>query len=1096
MKISRRRNTCTPTRENLSLGEVLTFSETLWRRSRRGIFFGFALFLVCDSALAQVFIIPRRPGQSNVRYFDYEWKTIVIRPFEDAPPEASSLAAEAVKAADAAALAAKNSAQASAENDEDADDEETDSDEETEDENEGDDDPDDEVDKDDEEEKKPRDEVLLYFYERERKIAERAAASITTTYLRLAKEFEFRPRKTLPYILYSSYQEFLQTNLFPLREGVLGVTSTIDLTLALPYFGDPALFQDVSAHEMAHQFTIHKVRALARDAKAPSDPLRELPLWFVEGIAEYYAKGGIDPEADMLVRDRIVNPGPRMLPTDYFASPPRDFVGIYKLGQLRVGFLEEVYGEGTVQRILGEAAQMYKLRAGRRTRFSALVAYVTEASVDQIRSRFEEWLKRRSYAAYLDAQQNESFPKMLDGIRGPVSAMAASHTGELLMYRTFNLYTGQVELRLVDPRLPKKSVSVVSDQVPGIESLHPVSARNFAVSPKQVAYIAESNGRDVLYVQDINHTFEACEPVKKKRRRRRRRRECPQATIELGERRTYDFTNHNILALSAVAFEPEGNRIAIIGLHTEGTQDVYLVTPEGDDYQFQAITEDVYAERDLVWGGSGLVFTSNATAHGKYNLFRYDTAKNQVNRITYGARDQRSPLTTEDKVYFTAFDAKGRANLYEAGRDVIWKRTDFGSGIITLGNAPEGDLWALVQNSGQLRPARLPQGEFLDVEIEAPAELGGPRPFARQSLVGAQPYSAIDPANWELGNIFGIAGFGDGGIFGQLFGSGTDKLRNHGVFFTLFAFGSFRLIDGFLLYVNQSQRLTWATGPFQQLTYRIDRSFEQDVGTFLSVERFFGWQGTLRYPLNRFVFVQGRLAAGGNEVFVTDGVEDDLRTLELFKPWDDRNGGVASRAEASFALGYDTTRFHPTTGPISGTAVLFEATGGVRDLGQVERNSYSQLRLDMEQYLQVFGRVNILARVGAGQAFGRKRIAQQFYLSSFDTLRGIEFGDDERLLGRSFFYSTLELQIPLDALVRLVFLQSVEGIAGLDFGGVGNTFERVWERRVFDAVLGLNFLLGPFLFRLHFAKPIDVGAPAPTPGFDWVTNFSLRWAYF
>ena len=50
------------------------------------------------------------------------------------------------------------------------------------------------------------------------------------------------PDHQLPYVLYSSYEEFLQTNLFPVQEGILGVTSTIDLKLALPYFGDPRLY--------------------------------------------------------------------------------------------------------------------------------------------------------------------------------------------------------------------------------------------------------------------------------------------------------------------------------------------------------------------------------------------------------------------------------------------------------------------------------------------------------------------------------------------------------------------------------------------------------------------------------------------------------------------------------------------------------------------------------------------------------------------------------------------------------------------------------------------------------------------------------------
>ena len=76
--------------------------------------------------------------------------------------------------------------------------------------------------------------MRLYFYERERPIAERAAASIEASYKYLSAEFSYKPKQTFAYFLYASYIEFLQTDLYPLQEGVLGVTSpeTLEVTLA------------------------------------------------------------------------------------------------------------------------------------------------------------------------------------------------------------------------------------------------------------------------------------------------------------------------------------------------------------------------------------------------------------------------------------------------------------------------------------------------------------------------------------------------------------------------------------------------------------------------------------------------------------------------------------------------------------------------------------------------------------------------------------------------------------------------------------------------------------------------------------------------
>jgi hypothetical protein len=56
---------------------------------------------------------------------------------------------------------------------------------------------------------------------------------------------------------------------------------------------------------------------------------------------------------------------------------------------------------------------------------------------------------------------------------------------------------------------------------------------------------------------------------------------------------------------------------------------------------------------------------------------------------------------------------------------------------------------------------------------------------------------------------------------------------------------------------------------------------------------------------------------------------------------------------------------------------------------------------------------------------------------------------------------------------------------------VGNSTRRMWDRRTLDFALGFNLSLGPLLMRLHFARPVDIGAAAGKPDQGWVTNFSI-----
>ena len=118
--------------------------------------------------------------------------------------------------------------------------------------------------------------------------------------------------------------------------------------------------------------------------------------------------------------------------------------------------------------------------------------------------------------------------------------------------------------------------------------------------------------------------------------------------------------------------------------------------------------------------------------------------------------------------------------------------------------------------------------------------------------------------------------------------------------------------------------------------------------------------------------------------------------------------------------------------------------------------------------------------------------ATGYWLSSYDTIRAYPWGSEE-LLGRHYWVTTAELQVPLDVIIRLALASSVEGVAALDFGGVGDRIDELWDRRVLDAVLGTNFVIGPLVLRLHFANAIDVGAPLPDTATPWVTNFSISW---
>ena len=192
--------------------------------------------------------------------------------------------------------------------------------------------------------------IRLYYYRSELDQARRALPAIESAFARLVDAFHYNPTKRIPYFLYATQREFQTQNIFAVTESVLGVTSPQDLKMTVPYFGDHSRFIEVSTHEMVHQFTIQKLNDQA-DEDEMASAIHLLPLWFIEGIAEYYSKGGIDVETDLYLRDLIWNPDPRRgyeIPS--FADDRiKSYVTTYKLGQARIAFIAEEYGREKIQ---------------------------------------------------------------------------------------------------------------------------------------------------------------------------------------------------------------------------------------------------------------------------------------------------------------------------------------------------------------------------------------------------------------------------------------------------------------------------------------------------------------------------------------------------------------------------------------------------------------------------------------------------------------------------------------------------------------------------------------------------------------------------
>jgi len=951
--------------------------------------------------------------------------------------------------------------------------------------------------------------VRLYYYRREKASAERALPAIRNAYLRLVDQFHYTPTKQIPYILYSSKREFQTTNVFQVSESVLGVTSPQDLKMSLPYFGDHEKFREVSTHEMVHQFTIQKLLDIAG-----ADEIRfieSLPLWFIEGIAEYYTKGGIDAETDRYLRDLVWNPDPeRRYEVLAFAEDRlRGFIPTYKLGQARVAFIAEVYGKEKIQALL-ENAYVAGGGAGSSERsFGALVRRVLNDPPEQVDARWRTWVKRRYYPEYMRVRQDLAQMKEYRELPAEPEAFVASPDGWVVLYRGIDREEGRVGLYLFDVRHPRGAVEVVADNQPGVESLHPIEQEAIAIADGKLAFTAQAGSTDALYVVPYKH-----EPPKEGR----------PPKIGVGRRKRLDLRHPEglrFIEVSDPAFSADGSHIAFVGLTERGQRDVYVVSARGG--AARQITDDAFAERDLAWGRDGIYCSSDATDHGRRNLFRIDEANGQRTRLTTGPGDDRHPFPQADGSVLFSSEVAGKPDLHLLKDGKVRRISDFSTGLESPAPAPNArGILASAFYGGRFRLVEVPKVAWLEEPGVPVADAPGPPlDVPRETIPDTAPaYQAFAWKNWhpEGGYVFG--GGGAGTVAGRAAVLFSDLLRDRLLFLDLSIYGSFDYTQALLLYQDRRDRLNWVAGAFHFVNQQVDRR-DQNLTFF---QRDFGLLGALRLPLDRFQRVELELQVGGTERYcATDfaidpvnpprcgGVQVNRGTLSD-AAWQRDNAGITASLGPTFRYGYDTVRLDPGTGPLSGSSLVLELGG----LWIPERQALSGFaRMDAATWWQIVGRANLMLRLAAGSSFAPdergRNWAKAWWLTSADNLRGFYPLDTAYLVGLHYYVANAELQLPLDVIVRFLFFDHLEGVAALDFGGVFNQLDDqvdasgalvtpgAWRSRTLTGVLGVNALLGPLLLRVHFGHPFDIGGqktPALLNGTRWVTNVTLRWFFF
>jgi Tol biopolymer transport system component len=809
----------------------------------------------------------------------------------------------------------------------------------------------------------------IYYYPEEEAAARDAARMAERWYARLSRVLGHRLSSRQPLVLYASHPHFEQTNVVEgmLGESTGGVTESLKRRIVMPVGAGPAETDHVLGHELVHAFQYDILGANLN-----------LPLWFIEGMAEYFSIGSIDSHTAVWLRDAAIA---EKLPAIKDLSHPRYFP--YRFGHGLWAYIGGRFGDDVVAQILQSAAGPpgggNQGQAGTSDPIN-LIEAVTGVDDEQLSAEWHASIlatmvrplgERSTQAGRLMIQPDDENELNIGPVLSPDGTrIAFLSSRERLSIDLFvaDAATGRVQ---------RKLISTAAD--PHFDSLQFISsAGSWDPAGRLLAVAAIRKGRPVMAILNADNG--------------NREREIPLAGL--------DEVFHP-------AWSPDGKQIAFSGL-AGGYSDLFVINLATG--AVRKLTTDAFSDLQPAWSpdGTRLVFATDRFStnldtlqFGDYELGTIDVASGRPSRLAAfdGARHISPQWGRDGSIYFIA-NPDGVPDVYRmaaaGGAPSRVTRLMTGVSGITalspaLGLAADGSRMAVVvyRNStyeihavegaalggGSAAPARATmaaaqlapgnrRGDDVDRILETP-EFGLPPASAPVEVTDYDPDLSLDYIGQEYGVTTNnhLGGYVGGGISFSF----SDMLGDHMVSSILQVNGGFQDFGGQVAYLNRKSRWNWG-GFVSQVPYvtgGVIGSLENINGQPVVVEQMLrdrqidrSVSAVAAYPFSRATRFEALATArhlSFNRQVDTRGFAFNSGEL-LFENSDTTSlGDPLTLGEVSAALVRDTSLFGPTS-PILGHRSRFEVTPAYGTI------SFTNLTADVRHYVMPFTPVTIAGR--------------------------------------------------------------------------------------------------------------------------------------
>jgi Tol biopolymer transport system component len=795
----------------------------------------------------------------------------------------------------------------------------------------------------------------IYYYPEEEAATKLAAQMAERWYARLSRALNHELRGRQPLILYASGPHFRQTNAIQgeLGEGTGGVTEAYKRRIVLPFAGPLEATDHVLGHELVHafQYDITNTNVSSNNAGALA-----LPLWFIEGMAEYLSIGPVDAHTAMWMREAARR---ERLPDIEDLDNPRYFP--YRYGQAFWAFVGGRYGD----RVVGDMLRAGVGRGG------------YEAAIEEVLGVDHKELSKQWHAAEFEAYRPiAEVTKMPEAIARQVISKerGAGHMNvspelspdgtKLMFFSEKDLFS--IDLYLADARTGKIIRKVTDTATDAhFESLQFLtSAGAWDRTSTRFVFPGISKGEPILVLIDA-------ERGKKERE------------IRLGE----------LDEVLNPTWSPDGKSIAFSGL-SGGLNDLFLYDLESS--QLRRLTNDAFAELDPAFSPDGrrLAFSTDRFSTrmqvlqpGHLRLAIMDVASGDV-REAGGFADVKniSPQWSADgrSLYFLS-DRQGITNIYRMDVDgggvrQVTNLLTGASGITALSpalSAADGRLvFSAYEDDGYniyaIETAETLAGTAM-TDLPLNAAVLPPRRTAEGPIATMleSPAAGLDttpavapPQDYKPDMSLDFAGQPTFGVGADPFGtyaSGgvsfvfSDMLGNHTIATGVQMTSRFDEFGGTLLYLNRTRRWNWGVA-LDQTPY-VSRAFASGIdastGQQLFVEQEYrvlqvdrSLSGMLSYPFSGAQRVD--FSGGFRQLGLKQDVTTRLYTMSGQQLTEDieRVGSfpTLNLAETSAAFVHDTS-ISGVTSPIRGSRHRLEVSQSAGSL------TYTGFLADLRTYV-------------------------------------------------------------------------------------------------------------------------------------------------